>query len=280
MLIAEKYTKELVGNLMRIICVDDEAPVLENFKSKIKDIRGIESLMLFQSAEKTLEWAEQNPVDVAFLDMEMPRMSGIELAKRLKQIDENIRIIYVTAYEQYAMDAFRVGALGYLLKPYTCDDIKNELEKASLMRSRPQKRVQIQTIPDFVVTVDGVIIHFDRTKPEELLALLVDRADAGLTAGEAIACLWPGRPADENTRTLYRVTFHRLMEELKEAGIEYIIGIEGRKRYIITEQVDCDLYHLLSGDTNALRYYCGEYMKEYSWAESRNAQLNNMKSVT
>lgn len=262
---------------MKVICVDDEQPVLENFKSKTKDFTEIESLHLFQDARSALEWAEQNPVDTAFLDMEMPQMNGIELAKQLKQIDRNIRIIFVTAYEQYALDAFRVEALGYLLKPYTREDIHNELEKAALMRSWPKKHVKIQTIPDFVVLVDGIPLHFDRAKPEELLALLVDRAEAGLTAGEAIACLWPGRPADENTQTLYRVTFHRLTEALKAAGIEHIIGSEGRKRYILKEQVECDLYRLLDGNQNEIQNYSGEYMKEYSWAESRNAQLNSIK---
>lgn len=264
---------------MRVICVDDEKPVLENFKSKVKDFPEIKNLELFQSAKAALKWVELNPVDVAFLDMEMPQMSGIELARELKKIDRNIRIIFVTAYDQYAMDAFRVDALGYLLKPYTREEIRHELEKASLMRSKPKKSVKIQTIPDFVVLVDGAPMHFDRMKPEELLALLVDRAEAGVTAGEAIACLWPERTADENTQTLYRVTFHRMMEALKEAGIEHIIGSEGRKRFILTEQVDCDLYRLLSGNINEFQNYCGEYMKEYSWAESRNAQLNSIKDA-
>ena len=264
---------------MRVICVDDEKPVLENFKSKVKDFLEIKNLELFQSAKAALKWVELNPVDVAFLDMEMPQMSGIELARELKKIDRNIRIIFVTAYDQYAMDAFRVDALGYLLKPYTREEIRHELEKASLMRSKPKKSVKIQTIPDFVVLVDGAPMHFDSMNPEELLALLVDRAEAGVTAGEAIACLWPERTADENTQTLYRVTFHRMMEALKEAGIEHIIGSEGRKRFILTEQVDCDLYRLLSGNINELQNYCGEYMKEYSWAESRNAQLNSIKDA-
>ena len=264
---------------MRVICVDDEKPVLENFKSKVKDFLEIKNLELFQSAKAALKWVELNPVDVAFLDMEMPQMSGIELARELKKIDRNIRIIFVTAYDQYAMDAFRVDALGYLLKPYTREEIRHELEKAFLMRSKPKKSVKIQTIPDFVVLVDGAPMHFDRMKPEELLALLVDRAEAGVTAGEAIACLWPERTADENTQTLYRVTFHRMMEALKEAGIEHIIGSEGRKRFILTEQVDCDLYRLLSGNINELQNYCGEYMKEYSWAELRNAQLNSIKDA-
>lgn len=99
------------------------------------------------------------------------------------------------------------------------------------------------------------------------------------SANEAIACLWPDRPTDENTLTLYRVTFHRLMEKLKAAGIEHIIGSEGRKRYIHTEQVDCDLYRLLSENKFDLQNYSGEYMKEYSWAESRNAQLSSLKSA-
>lgn len=263
---------------MRVICVDDEQPILENFRGKTKDFTEIESLHLFQSAMEALAWAEENPVDVAVLDMEMTEMNGIELAKRLKMIDSDIRIIFVTAYAKYALEAFRVDAVGYLLKPYSSDEIRHELEKAMRIRSQPKKRVEIQTIPDFIVSVDGEPMHFDRAKPEELLALLVDHASAGLTAGEAIACLWPDRPTDENTQTLYRVTFHRLLEELKAAGIEHIIGSEGRKRYIRTEQIDCDLYRLLSGNKRELQNYSGEYMKEYSWAESRNAQLNSIKA--
>lgn len=61
-------------------------------------------------------------------------------------------------------------------------------------------------------------------KKQELLALLVDRGEAGLTTGEAIACLWQDRCAVEKTQTLYRVTFYQLMDELKKIGIEDIIG--------------------------------------------------------
>lgn len=264
---------------MKVICVDDERPVLENFKRKVKDVEMIESLELFQDAEQTIEWVTENKTDVAFLDVEMPRMNGIELARKLKKLDEDIRIIFVTAYAQYALDAFRVDAIGYLLKPYTKDEIKKELEKASLMRMRPKKNVKIQTMPDFVITVDNHILRFDRSKPEELMALLVDRAEVGVTVGEAIACLWPERPADESTKTLYRVTFHRLMEILKNAGIDHIIDVKGRKRYLAMELVDCDLYRMLNSDTEAIQGYAGEYLKRYSWAETRNAQLDSIKNA-
>lgn len=61
----------------------------------------------------------------------------------------------MTAFEQYALDAFGVKALGYILKPYTKEKIGEALETAALMRSRPKKRVEIETIPSFTVHVDG-----------------------------------------------------------------------------------------------------------------------------
>ena len=262
---------------MRVICVDDEQPVLDNFKMKVKDFPEIESLHLFLEGEAALEWAKENPVDTAFLDMEMAEMNGIELAKRLKEIDENIRIIFVTAFDQYALEAFGVDAIGYILKPYTREEVRKELEKAMLMRSRPKKRVEIQTIPSFAVSVDGNTLCLGRSKPEELLALLVDRGSAGLTAGEAIACMWPERPGDESTQTLYRVTFHRLLDVLKQAGVDYIISSEGRKKYILVDQIECDLYRILDGEKAAIQSYGGEYLKDYSWAEERNAQLSSIK---
>lgn len=264
---------------MKVICVDDEQPVLDNFKMKTKDFKEIESLKLFLDGNSAIEWVKNNQVDTAFLDMEMSDMNGIELAKKLKEIDRNIRIIYVTAFGQYALEAFGVDAIGYILKPYTREDIYRELEKASLVRPRPQKHIKIQTMPRFSISVDGNMIHFGREKTEELLALLVDRGMSGLTAGEAIACLWPDRPGDDSTKNLYRVTFHRLMEVLKSEGIDDIISSEGRKKYILKDRVECDLYQILDGDREMLLSYSGTYLKDYSWAEERNAQLNSMMNA-
>lgn len=134
---------------MRVICVDDEELILKNFEMKVKDFSEITSLHLFLDGKSALEWVENNPVDTAFLDMEMSGMNGIELAKKLKQIDENIRIIFVTAFEQYVLDAFGVDALGYVLKPYTKEEIYNELKKAQRMRPIAKKKVEIKTIPRF-----------------------------------------------------------------------------------------------------------------------------------
>lgn len=261
---------------MNVICVDDEKPALDTFWAKAKDFPQIESLHLFSNGEEAVRYARENTVDAAFLDIEMPDMNGIDLARILKEKDRNIRIFFMTAYEQYALDAFGVKALGYIMKPYTKAQIGEALETAALMRSRPNKRVQIKTIPHFSVCVNGKRLALSGKK-RELLALLVDRGEAGLTTGEAIACLWPDRSADKKTQTLYRVTFYQLMDELKKNGIEDVISSDEKGRYIAKNMVECDLYRILDGDKESLKSYGGYYLKEYSWSETRNGQLNSMK---
>lgn len=262
---------------MRIICVDSQRQTLDFYRGALGNIEDIESLEMFDSPKAALNWAAEHETDVVIMDTELSGMNGIELAQRLRAYHAGIRIIYVTAQTQYALDAFRVDAIGYVLKPCSTEALLHELGKAARMKDIPSKRVVIQTIPSFVVFVDGEPLHFERGKPEELLALLIDRAEAGITPGDAIACLWPDRNSDEATMTLYRVTFHRLMSILKDAGIDSIIGRRGRKRFICKEQIDCDIYRLLDGNANELMRYNGEYMRDYSWAEVRNAQLTGMK---
>lgn len=259
---------------MRVIYVDDEKILLENFRLTVKGFPEIESLETFGKSEQALAWAEKNPVDVAFLDIEMPFMNGIELAKRLKQIDRNIQIVFVTAFGQYALEAFGVDAMGYLLKPYAGEDIQKELDKASYIRKRPQKKIQIETMPDLVITVNGRILRLGHTKQEELLALLIDRGEVGITKGEAIACLWEGKkPSD----SIYWTTMSRLRELLAREGIEEILLTNGHTKRINTELVDCDLYRMLQGDPEAISKYDGFYLRRYSWAEETNAKLYKIK---
>lgn len=260
---------------MHIIYVDDEQPALNNFRLTAAKIQEIDSLNLFRSGAEALNWMKEHVVDIAFLDMEMPGVHGLSLAQKLKEISPDTRIVFTTAYDQYAMEAWGVDAVGYILKPYTVNDIRKELKKC-IYRPLPSQRVVIQTIPTLAVTVDGVPLHLPGTKTRELFALMIDRGDRGITAGEGIAYLWPDRPSDASAQSLFRMTYKRLADMLEEAGIGNIIESRENRRYLKANQVDCDLYRILSGDRQAAQKYDGEYMREYSWAEDRNGQLYRM----
>lgn len=260
---------------MRVIYVDDEQPALDNFRLTAAGINEIHSLELFQDGEAALEWVKGHVVDVAFLDMEMPGLNGLSLAGRLREVIPNIRVVFVTAYSQYALDAWSVDALGYILKPYTAAEVHKELKKC-VYNLLPSQRVVIQTIPTLSVTVNGKPLQFTREKTRELFALLVDRGEGGLAASEGIACLWPDRPDDNNTKSLFRVTYKRMADVLDAAGAGDIIETKADRRYLRVEQVDCDLYRILAGDARTAKKYAGQYMEEYSWAEERNGQLYRM----
>ena len=259
---------------MKVIYVDDEELARLNFRIVAEPLGEGDELHLFDDAQSTLDWVRSNDVNVAFLDLELDDdMGGMELARRLQQLRPSIVVVFVTAYSQHALEAFGVGAIGYVLKPYTCEDIRRELAKAARIRPIRSSRVYIQTIPTLQVEVNGTPLELPGGKVGELLALLVDRAGAGVSTGEAIACLWPNRPNDRNTATLMRMTAKRLMDALRKAGIEQIIGIGKRKKWIIRDMVDCDLYRILDGEPHAADCYDGEYLREYSWAEVTNAHL-------
>lgn len=257
---------------MRVIYVDDEQPALDNFRLTIANFAEITSLTLFQDGEEALSYAAQHAVDVAFLDMEMPGLHGLGLARKLKEQNVNIRIVFLTAYSQYALDAWSVDATGYLLKPYTAADIRKELAKC-VYRPLPSQQVVIKTMPTLSMWVNGVPFSIAGVKPKEMFALLVDRGENGTTVGECIACLWPERANDAGTQSLVRMTYKRLLDNLEEVGIGYILETRENHRFLQVDKVDCDLYRLLAGDKQAALGYRGEYLQEYSWAEDRNAEI-------
>lgn len=260
---------------MNVICVDDEQPALDNFRLTAAELLEIDDVQMFRDGEAAIEWAGNHAVDMAFLDMEMPGIRGTGLAHKLREVDPAIRVVFVTAYSQYAMDAWEADASGYILKPYSAGDLRKALAKC-MYRPLPSQRVVIQTVPTLSMTVNGVPVHLGRTKSRELLALLVDRGQRGITTGEGIAYLWPERGNDSNSQSLFRMTYKRLADALEEVGAGHIIASQENRRFIRVDRVDCDLYRILSGDRQAARKYSGQYLEEYSWAEARNGQLYRM----
>ena len=260
---------------MNVIYVDDETVQLENFRLTAEGLAGVETLHLFSDSTEALAWAKAHRVDAAFLDIEMPKISGIELAKQLKALHRKTSIVFVTAYDQYALNAFEVRAAGYLLKPYTRADIEAELENIGFCTGNASvKKVCITTMPDLLVTVNGKNLFKGHSKQEELFALLVDRGKMGITKNEALLCLGDGAQPSDST---YWSWLFRLKNILEEAGVPSLVITHGNTRYLDVEQVDCDLYRMQAGEKEAIEQYTGQYLRRYAWAEGRIAELNKIQ---
>ena len=113
---------------MKIIAVDDEKIALDALSSAIRAVVAEDEVISFRYPEDAVEYVKDNPCDIAFLDIEMAGMSGVELAEELKKYNSEINIVFCTGYGNYRDKAFELHASGYLMKPITPEKVKRELE--------------------------------------------------------------------------------------------------------------------------------------------------------
>lgn len=125
---------------MKILIVDDEPLALSRLHRLLGSL-GHHEVTQATSGAEALESAAQKEFDVAFLDISMSEMNGIELGYALRYHQQDMGIIYQTAYDHHALAAFDVGAVDYLLKPYTAEQLEKSLERVSV--KTPSKELRL-----------------------------------------------------------------------------------------------------------------------------------------
>jgi len=113
---------------MKILVVDDEKLASSRVKRILNEL-GYEDITVFNDSLETLDNISHSKYDLVFLDIQMPNITGLELANKILELEPQTFIIFQTAYEEFAVDAFKVGGVDYILKPTTKDTIKNAIQK-------------------------------------------------------------------------------------------------------------------------------------------------------
>lgn len=101
---------------MKTIVVDDELFARKMLVEQLEEL-SVGGIYEFDDGETALEFVKKNQIECAFLDVQMPGVTGIDLARCLHEIDEEIKVVFITAHERYAYDAYQVNGISYLLKP-------------------------------------------------------------------------------------------------------------------------------------------------------------------
>ena len=125
--------------MIRAIAIDDEQLILDNLTyifSKLTDATLVQTYK--NPVDALTDYHTLHP-DVILVDINMPSMNGLEFAERLREIDTDANIIFLTAYEQYAVDAFKVNAVDYILKPVTSSKLIRSLERVRGSKTTPKK---------------------------------------------------------------------------------------------------------------------------------------------
>lgn len=259
---------------MNMIGVDNERSALYELEDAIRQAAPDAMVSYFQSARQALEYACEVPVDVAFLDIEMPEMNGLALARHLKEIRGETNIIFITGYSCYLAKAFQLHASGYLFKPVSPEDVREELEHLRNPVVGSDIGVRIQCFGNFELFVDGKPVIFGRPKSKEALAYLVDRKGAGVSKKELAAILWEDKPYTHSIQSHLYILITELENTLEEEGV-YGLFVKKRGVYGVNPaEVSCDYYSYNRGEIWAVNSYQGEYMKDYSWAEFTTGSLS------
>lgn len=259
---------------MNILAVDDEKLALDTLVDSIERAVVGANVVGFQKPEAAIAYAREHVCEIAFLDIKMRGMSGLELAKRLKDIRGDINIIFVTGYSEYSLDAFRLYASDYLLKPATPDAVAQAMAHLRTpVAPVAAKRVRFQCFGNFEAFVDNKPLVFRRVKSKELLAYLVDRMGASATMGELMTVMWEDGPDTASRQSNLRNLIADLKSVLSEAGAEQILRKNRGSIAIDCTAVDCDYYDFVRHVPYAVNAYHGEYMAQYSWAELTTATL-------
>ena len=259
---------------MNILAVDDEYYALELMKSALGEVASGSAVYACRNVRSALDIARERNIDVAFLDIHMPEMSGIELATELKKLNPKVNIVFATGFSDYMKEGIDLRMSGYIMKPVTPEAVKTELENLrNPIEWSNKKRVKILTFGNFEVFVDGAPLKFERKQAKEILAYLVDKRGTSTTYPELAAMLWEDEEYDRTKQKNLQVYVASLVKTLHSVEIMDLI-LKNRQGILLnTKIVDCDYYRFLEGDTRAINSFTGQYMSAYSWAEFTTGYL-------
>ena len=254
---------------MRILCVDDEPLMLQMLEMAVREAKPDADVTAYDDQDDLIADAAENGCDIAFLDIHMRGMNGVELAKKLKEINPKMNIIFVTGFSEYTGDAMRLHASGYIMKPVTKEKVVAELSDLRFpIVPKSNALLRVQCFGNFDVFLpDGSHMHFERQRSKEVFAYLVHRQGSSCTTREIAAALFEDEPFDNKQKNHVQQLIYAMIKSLKAAGAEKAVTRSYNALAVNPDVLDCDYYRFKELDAGAVNAYQNEYMSQYYWAD-------------
>lgn len=231
---------------MKAIIIDDEIPVLMIMKRIISEVPGVEVVGVFQSTSEAYGFIKENKVDIVFSDIKMPDHSGLELARKIIPENEDIELVFMTSYSDYALEAFDVQASDYILKPVSRErlelTVKKIMKRKNLLTSgsaNPAK-LSIHCLGGMDLLTDtGEKIHLSTAKSIELLAYLVFHRGRFVSKWRIMDDLFQELPP-YNAETYLNTSTYRLRKALEPFGLKDIVITANESYALNTKDIQID----------------------------------------
>lgn len=251
---------------MNLLLIDDEKMMLEMLTDAVAEVLPSANRVCFTNSNEGLDYAKKNPIDIAFLDINLMGSSGLDVARKLSQLYPKVNIIFCTGYEEYAIEAFKMYASAFIQKPIWVEDIRDAVEHLRYPLEGELKRLRFHCFGNFEAYCDGKPIVFERKRTLELLAYLVDRGGVECSAHEIMAALFE----DDNKRRYYNYLRNDLIYSFEKLGLSDCLLMNRNGIGIVKDKVECDYFNYLDGK---IKQPPTEYMSQFSFAEQTFGEL-------
>lgn len=285
--------------MIRALLIDDEKLALLQLEKMLAAYPDIQMAGSSMEPAEALELAATLQPDVVFLDIHMPDMNGMRAAELIQQVSPRADIVFVTAYDAYALEAFDINALDYLLKPISRDRLAKTIHRLQerfgrISRETPaQDNTRLHVLGSVTYSRSDLApqpLKWRTTKAQELFLYLLHHRNRFVGKDEILQLLWPDFDPKKGSTHLY-TTIYQIKQCLKQASLDiHIHNVSSGEGYMLeSDKVKLDVaeweesIRTMKGINPDNRHmhqrlfdmYRGEYLGtyDYLWAEGERERL-------
>ena len=278
---------------MRAILVDDEALSLHYLSGLLRKIGGVEILGIYMNPYEAIEAVLTMKPTMVFLDIEMPGMNGMEVAEKIQQSSPDTRIIFVTAFSEYAVNAFEMNAVDYLMKPVQLERLHKTLQRLTheavnvVAPTVPTRSAMVFAFQSLSFawsgdSVDLVDVRWRTSKVRGVFAFLLQHRGSFVRKDLLLEHFWPEVDGEKGFIQLYS-TIYQIRKSIAATNFDIVIVNQenGYRLDLNSVKFDVDEWENRLKQASAVRadtigmhrqllaLYQGDYLakEDYVWAE-------------
>ncbi|MFP7254337.1 response regulator [Terribacillus goriensis] len=277
---------------MKVMLVDDEPLALQFLQTQLHSIGDFTIVGAYQTSRGLMDKIKQKKPELLFLDIKIGSVNGVELAAAIQEENPNVPIVFVTGFQEYAVQAFELNALDYIVKPIQKDRLRKTIQRldAEVQRNDSNAPVRINCMPTLEFVQNGVPlpVQWRTSKAKEVFCYLLHHAGKPIRKDVLIEEFWKDKEPEKAFTQLYS-TIYVIRKTLSASlpGLSLRSANQCYQLHLENTEVDVmewrnDIAHLpelhthsLSTYQRVLREYKGDYFsaEAYAWAESEQMQL-------
>ncbi|MCG5102102.1 response regulator [Oceanobacillus alkalisoli] len=286
---------------MRVVCIDDEQLALRYIERQLAKIAEVEVIGSFVNPLEGKEFILREKPDVVFLDIDMTPVNGMEIAEKILEKLPDVILVFVTAYEAYAVNAFELNATDYIVKPLkferlelTVNRIKNQLQNQHKRIITYPQSLRIKMTPSLAFETEPDVFEplpWRTAKTQELFIFLLQNHDVVIEKSAIIELLWDDYDLEKAYSLLY-TTIYNIRKQIKPYQKHIMLHNHSYGYLLELTQVEIDYVEWskaigalpdLTADTvgdyeRAMEMYAGTYLAnyDYTWLEAERQRYERI----